>query len=66
MPAKTYIPEGRIGWWGSLDIRVRCRFDDKVVLTNEQAEKVATRSGMEVYTGPCGHIHVGHKRRLDI
>jgi hypothetical protein len=59
-PAPTYVPVDLVGWWGGPDERTRCEWDKKVVLTESGAAKVSERTGMSVYTGKCGHIHVGH------
>lgn len=63
MTMVTYVPDDLVGWWGKQDTRVRCTADDKVVLTQEKAERTAQRSGMNAYTGKCGHVHVGHGKK---
>lgn len=67
----TYIPEGRVGWWGDLDARVRCTKDDKVAFASKElaqrsAAKIRERhpkkgdERMMAYLGRCGNWHVGH------
>ncbi len=63
MPAPTYVPDGRVGWWGGPDQRVRCLIDNKVVLELDRARKIAAQTDMSAYTGKCGHIHVGHGKQ---
>lgn len=59
----VYIPFDRTGWWGGPDTRERCVDDDKVILTKDRAQRVANRSGMTIYIGKCGYLHVGHSKR---
>lgn len=72
MKSPCYVPEGREGWWGGPDTRLRCRADDKVVFFSEadaqKAANKATNRGepMKWYRGKCGHLHIARdkKRRL--
>ncbi len=59
MPSETYIPVGRVKWFGT-DKRIRCVADDKVVFgSREDAERSADRAKdqMKAYLGKCGHWH---------
>lgn len=70
----TYVPIGRQGWWGDVDLRVRCKFDDKVAFSCwEEAERSARKirergslpgdDRMHAYQGVCGNWHVGHSKK---
>ena len=67
--AEVYVPEGRRGWWGGADTRLRCTADGKVVFADQDAaERSASKArergaGMHSYRGKCGHWHIGHDRR---
>lgn len=66
--AGTYIPEGKEGWWGKPDLRLRCKADHKVVFANEQdairsANKATNRgTPMKAYRGKCGYWHTSRIR----
>lgn len=64
--AEVYTPEGRTGWWGGPDTRLRCREDDKVVFVCEDdAKRAVAKAGdaMKYYRGQCGHLHLARKRK---
>ena len=73
MPARVYVPEDRMGWWGTPDKRPRCAHCGKVVFASQelaeasagkaaQREQRADGKVMQAYEGRCGHWHVGHSK----
>lgn len=62
--SEVFIPEGRTGWWGGPDTRLRCKADDKVVFMDKEAAERAAQKAcdrgtpMKYYRGRCGHLHV--------
>lgn len=64
--AEVFIPEGRVGWWGGPDTRLRCKADDKVVfMDKEAAERAVAKSEgrMKCYLGRCGHWHLARRKK---
>lgn len=65
--AKCYVPEGRTGWWGGPDTRLRCQADNKVIfMSKEDADRAAQKAcdrgdPMKSYRGRCGHLHIARK-----
>ena len=73
--ADTYVPAGKLGWWGGPDTRKRCSRDGKVVFEDSEsadisasrADRNSSTSGahLQSYLGRyCGHWHLspyGHQ-----
>lgn len=67
--AECFFPEGRTGWWGGPDKRLRCSADDKVVFMSTDDARAAAAKATErgepmiYYRGRCGHLHLARKRK---